>query len=596
MADVSDLPKKRSSRRFSRHRRNAAALGQQADQKIEKLLIRRFDRLASVRRFVALWILLFIALMFAGIYQFRNLSTYYQTLQPVPGGLYTEGLIGNFTNANPVYATGAADTAVSRLVFSGLFRYNNSNKLVGDLASGYSLNPTQTIYTVHLKENLKWHDGKPVTADDVVFTYKTIQNISAQSPLYSSWQSITVDKADNYTINFELPNALSAFPYSLTNGIIPAHLLKDIPAEQLRSAQFNTDPIGTGPFVWKFIEVIGSNSDTRQQRISLASFKNYQAGAPKLDGFNLISFTDDQQMLTAFNKKQISAMSGLETVPDKIATDKNLQIYVTPLTTAVMTFFNTTTPVLSDLNVRRALVLGTNRSQLNSLFEHPVLLVDGPLLKGQLGYDHKLVEPKYNPVAANALLEKNGWIKNADGIRQKGSQKLTFVLSAQDSPNYTKTAQFLQNQWSNLGVNLQVRYYDREELQASIVANHDYEALLYGIGEGVDPDVFAYWDSSQASITSQGHLNLSEYKSTPSDRAIEAARTRADPKVRAVKYKIFLAQWIKDLPAMGLYQPDYLYISRGPVFNYERKSANSGVDRFYNVHNWMVRQKHQGTN
>ena len=143
---------------------------------------------------------------------------------------------------------------------------------------------------------------------------------------------------------------------------------------------------------------------------------------------------------------------------------------------------------------------------------------------------------------------------------------------------------------------VQVRYYDREELQTSIVGNHDYDALLYGINIGVDPDVFAYWDSSQASITSQGHLNLSEYRSLAVDRAIEAGRTRADPNIRAVKYKTFLTQWSKDLPAEALYQLNYLYISRGPVFNYERKSAQSGVDRFYNVHNWMVRQKHKTTN
>lgn len=583
-------------RKLRRQRKSAAALGQQADEKIENLLIRRFDRLVTVRRFVFLWITLFLVLMLAGVYQIRGLSAYYQTLKPVPGGLYTEGLIGNFTNANPLYATGAADTAVSRLVFSGLFKYDSNNKLVGDLAKDYTLNDAQNRYTVHLKRNLVWHDKQPLTADDVIFTYKTIQDIEAQSPRYSSWQGIKVSKFDAYTINFDLPNPLSDFPYSMINGIVPAHLLKDIPPEQLRSAPYNTAPVGSGPFEWKFIEVIGNNPDDRQQRISLSSFKNYGGGEPKLDGFNLITFSDDQRMLKAFKSKQITAMSGLENVPEDLKADKNIQVYVTPLTASVMVFFNNSRAILNDASVRRALITGTDRSQLSSLFDEPVQLVDSPLLKNQLGYDRTLVQPGYNSEEAAQLLDKAGWVLGSDGIRYKDKQALTFIMSAQDSPNYTKTAQFLQRQWKKIGVKVQVQYYGREDLQSSVVSNHDYDALLYAINIGVDPDVFAYWSSSQASITSQGRLNLSEYKSAVADQAVEAGRTRSDPAIRTVKYKAFLTQWIKDLPAMGLYQSNYIYISRGPVFNYERKAANAGADRFFNVNDWMVRQKRQTVN
>ncbi|MBX4201842.1 peptide ABC transporter substrate-binding protein, partial [Candidatus Saccharibacteria bacterium] len=585
-----DETKRRLKRRFRRRQKNALILGQQADDKIERLLIRRFDRLISVRRFVLLWTSLLLVLILTGVYQFRNLSDHYQSLQPVAGGLYTEGLIGNFTNANPLYATGAADTAVSRLVFSGLFKYDNKNELVGDLAKDYKLDDTQKRYTVHLKQGLTWQDGKPVTADDIVFTYKTIQSIEAQSPLYSSWQGINVTKFDDYTVNFDLPNALSAFPHSLTNGIVPQHLLKDVPPEQLRSSVFNANPVGTGPFEWKFIEVSGSTPEDRQQRVSLAAFKHYQSGKPKLDGINLITFSDDTHMIKSFEAKQISAMSGLENLPRQLKKDKSIEAYVTPLTTSVTAFFNNSRPPFGDAAVRRALITGTNRDQLADLFDDPVQLVDSPLLKNQLGYDKALAEPAYNFDAANQALDQAGWVRDSTGMRQKGGKPLSFNLIAQDTENYTKAAQFLQKSWTKLGVKVQVSYLNREDIQ-SAVSNHDYDSLLYGVSIGVDPDVYAYWDSSQASITSQGHLNLSEYKSTVADQSIEAARTRSDPAVRAVKYKAFLTQWGKDLPAMPMYQPNYVYISRGPVFNYERKSANSRADRFYNANDWMVRQK-----
>jgi len=593
---INDITRRRWLRVFKRRQRGAVELGQQADQQIERLLIRRFDRLVSVRRFVFLWLSLFILLFFCAIVQIRALAGYYQTLQPVPGGLYNEGLVGTFTNANPLYATGEADTTVSHLIFSGLFKYDDNNNLTGGLATSWSLDSSQTHYTVHLKRNVQWQDGRPFTAADVVYTYQTIQNPVAESPLYSNWQGITVSQLDKYTVVFSLPNALSAFPYSLVNGIVPAHLLQNIPPEQLRSASFNTNPVGTGPFTWKFVVVTGSDAASRQQRISLAAYNRYSSGRPKLDGFSVITFSDDQHMISAFQGKQLNAMSGLQQFPSQLSGDKSVQTYVTPLTSEVMGFFNNSRPMLNDVNVRRALVAGVNRSQLLASFEYPVIPANGPLLRGQLGYDSTITEAAYNLSAANQTLDQDGWVRAANGQRAKDGQPLALIMATQDTPEYTQVAQHLQSQWAKLGVKVTVRYYDGDDLQSSIIANHDYDMLLYGINIGVDPDVFAYWDSSQASVSSQGHLNLSEYKSAAADQALEAARTRADPTLRIPKYKTFLTNWVQDSPALALYQPNYLYITRGPVFGYERKADNSAVNRLNNVNDWMIRQERQDIN
>lgn len=593
MAAPGSPGKRNWKKAFKKSRRDAAQISQQADRQIEKFLIRRFDSLASVRRFIFLWIALFAILIFATLVQLRALSPYYQTLKPVPGGIYSEGVIGEFSNANPIYATSTADVAVSRLVFSGLFKYNSQNQLVGDLASTWKLNPAQNQYTVELKPGLTWQDGTPFTADDVVFTYHTIQDVEAQSALYSSWQGITVTENGPYSVIFKLKNPLSSFPYSLTNGIIPQHKLKDITPAQMRSAQFNTNPIGTGPFEWKVVEVNGTTDADKQQRISLAAFDHYAGGRPKLDGFNLTTFSDDQHLLAAFNKKQINAMSGLESIPDTLKKDRDVHAYYTPLTSETMAFFNNSVPQLADTNVRRALAEAVNRSQIPGLLSGPVKLMDEPLLPGQIGYTPALKELPYNAARANKILDQDGWNKKVGGYRVKGGEQLHLTMAAQDTQEYTQVAKFLQNQWAKLGVQLDVNYYSSDDLQSAIIANHAYDILLYGINIGVDPDVFAYWDSSQASISSQGHLNLSEYKSSDADQALEAGRTRDNPALRVIKYRAFLAAWAKDAPALVLYQPDMLYITRGRVFNYQRDSANSSADRFYNVQNWMVRQKHE---
>ncbi|OGL34890.1 hypothetical protein A3F38_02010 [Candidatus Saccharibacteria bacterium RIFCSPHIGHO2_12_FULL_48_21] len=583
--------KKRLIRIARRRQKNAKELTDQADQQIEKLLIRRFDRLVSVRRFIFIWVALFGLLFLATVVQIRGLSPHYQSLQPVPGGLYSEGLVGSFTNANPLYAVSSADSAVSKLVFSGLFRYDNNNKLVGDLAHTWQVSPDGKHYTVNLRQGISWHDNQPFTADDVVFTYQTIANVQALSYLYSSWQGITITKHDNQTVIFDLPNALASFPYALTNGIIPKHLLEEIPVSQLRSAQFNTEPVGTGPFKWKLVQVEGVSTTDRRQTVNLTAYDDYHLGRPKLDGFSIITFNDEKNMTQAFNDQTINAMSGLESVPSELI--NQVEVYATPLNAEVMTFFNMSRPIVSDVSVRRALVSGVNRAVLTTLSSHPGSLVHSPLIKGQLGFDPNIRQLPYNPDQANQLLDQAGWVKGPDGDRYKAGQPLVISLSTQDTPTYTATAKFLQSEWSKLGVRTDVRFYPSDELQSNVIAGHDYDTLLYGISVGVDPDVFAYWHSSQASISSQGRLNLSEYQSKAADQSLEAGRTRLDPALRATKYQAFLQSWVNDAPALALYRPNFIYISRNLVFNYQRQAANSGVDRFYNVHNWMIRQERQ---
>jgi peptide/nickel transport system substrate-binding protein len=571
---------------------SAVKFGRKADKHLEELLINRFDRLVDVKRFVVLWICLFLFLFFATVAQFRALTPYYKTLHPVAGGIYSEGVVGNFSNANPLYASSSADSAVSRLVFSGLFKYDVNNKLIGDLAKDYQLNKDQTVYTVHLKDGIKWHDGEKFTADDVLFTYHAIQNVESQSSLYANWQDIKVQKVNDSIITFELPNALSSFPHSLINGIIPVHKFKAVSPLQMRSNEFNTAPVGTGPFEWKFVEVTGSSLDERRQHISLSAFGDYWAGKPKLGGFSLTTFNSEEQLLAAFDKKQLNAISGIETVPERLATSNKFRVYKTPSTSEAMAFFNMSSPLLMDKDLRKALVSGVDKNQLNKVLGYGVNLVDSPLLPGQLGYSSSIVQPGYNLLAAKKTLDEAGWKEGQDGFRSKDGQPLKFTMTSQNTQEYTLVAGFLQKQWKQLGVKLSVNYYSGDDLQATVIANHDYEILLYAINIGVDPDVFAYWDSTQISPDSQGHLNLSEYKSTMVDQALEAARTRDDSKIRKEKYKKFLATWVEDSPALALYQPNIFYLTRGAVYNYERKSTNNTADRYYNVHNWMIRQRY----
>ena len=587
---IDRVTKLRWRRRLRSGQRQVEDLGSQAEQGIDQHLIKRMSRLGRVRRFIATWIALLV-LIFGGLFiQIRKLQGYYLTPQPAPGGIYNEGILGSFTNANPIYAVGSVDSSVSRLVFSGLFKFNDKNQLVGDLAKSYTVDERGTTYTVTLKDNLQWQDGKPLNADDIVFTYATIQNPDTKSPLASSWQGIKVTAPDKKTVVFTLPSILSSFPYSMTNGIIPKHILGKTAPDQMRSVLFNTsNPIGSGPFKWDAIEIIGAGDDDREQRIAFKPNDTYVNGTPKLDSFVIRTFANENKMRTAFKKGELNGVVGFSKMPDDLLEDTTVRAYNVPLNSQVLIFLKTTTPILSDQKVRQAISYGLNTGEARVAADTPILPSDSPLLSSQIGYDKSLIQKTNNPELASKLLDEAGWKLNEKGKRVKDGKEFIFTLTTQSDPTYESVAKNVKQQLEKLGITMQTTFFKDTELQSAL-AVHDYDSLLYGIALGPDPDVFAYWHSSQADLRAPSHLNFSEYKSPAADKALEAGRTRSDPATRAIKYRPFLDSWSNDAPAIALYQPRFLYVVREPLADFNPTRMNTGTDRYNEVNQWMIRE------
>lgn len=588
---VDRATKLRWRRRFRRSQKQVETIGQQAEEQLEQHFFKRLGRLSGVGRFVATWIVLFVLLAGAVVVQSRALSRFYQTLQPVPGGVYTEGIVGSFTNANPLYASGAVDASVSKLVFSSLLKYDSENNLVGDLASKMEVDDKGEVYTITLREDAKWQDGKPLTSADVVFTYQTIQKPDAKSPLQPNWQNVSIVAKDERTVVFTLPYALGSFPHSLTNGIVPKHLLENIPPSQLRSISFNTNnPVGSGPFKWEAVQVEGDTPDTREEQIGFVPNDLYYGGAPKLNRFIIRAFHSEERLQQSFERDELTAAGGLDNLPNN-AGSSAIKDYSVPLNAEVMVFLKVTNPLLSDKNVRQALVKGTNTAEIVSGLGYPVITAKGPLLVGQVGYSPDKVQFGYDLDAAKKQLDEAGWVVGEDGIRTKDGQRLTFQLYSQSSAQYSYVSQALQQQWKQLGVDLEVVLQPDIDLQSTI-AFHNYDALLYGIAVGSDPDVYVYWHSSQADIRSSNRLNFSELNSKVVDTSLEAGRSRLDAALRAAKYQPFLETWRDQAPAIALYQPRYLYVTNDKVYGFNPTTFNNPTDRYANVSDWMIREEY----
>lgn len=585
--------KLRWRRLLRRGRRHVENIGEQAEQQLEEQFIGRLGRLWQVRRFLVSWFALLTLMIGLLVAQTRSLSQYYQIKQFAPGGIYTEGVVGAFTNANPLYAAGPVDGSISRLIFAGLYKNAPKNGLAAELAESLQVNPRGTEYTVRLKPNLHWHDGQPLTAADVVFTYNMIQNPDAKSALYNSWKGVSVAQIDDRTVSFTLPQALSSFPYSLTNGIVPKHLMDYLPPGQLRSIAFNTTgPIGAGPFRWKTIEVIGNTPETREERIALTANPDYADGKPQLDGFVVRAFHTPDALIRSFRRRELNGAAGLNNVPADVARDYGgAQAYSLPLSSETMVFFKTTNEVLADVRVRRALVQATDTRTILQQIGYPVQAVREPLLKMHLGFDPAMRQPVYDVEAAKKSLEEAGWRANEAGWRNKNGKPLTFRVFTENTPEYTYVADRLKKYWTAAGVQAEfVPPMTSTDLQ-QIISQHNYDVLLYGISIGPDPDVFPYWHSSQANILSANRLNFSEYQSGKADRALEAGRSRGEAALRAVKYHPFLEAWRDDVPAMGLYQPRFLYLTREPIGGFSDQTIHSGIDRYMQVEKWQIRQE-----
>lgn len=539
----------------------------------------RAPRLRWVQRFmlVTAGILLIAGLGLRA--QFKELGNYYQTVGARGGGTFVEGTVGKITRINPLFPDEPSADIASKLIFNGLTRYNGQGQVEPDLAKDWQISSDGTEYTVNLRDDVFWHDGHKLSAQDVTYTIGTIQNPEVHSPLASSWQGVTATATAPNTVVFKLASAYSPFVNSLTTAILPQHILGKIAPSQLRVADFSQQPIGTGPFM--FEDFLPS-----QQALRLLANPRYVHGAPKLNRFILRSFENKEDLLSAYQNRQLTAAGGFSILDaDQLSGVGKSRLYEWPTASQAYVFFNTDQPILNDVAVRQALTRAIHTHTAAQRLGLRFNTANSPLLPEHLGFNQSLVQLSHDQQAANTLLDNAGWVMGGDGLRHKAEQTLSLELVTQNADVYPTLAQLLQEQWRAIGVELRVQLALPATLQSQYLRPRAYGALLFGIELGGDPDVYSYWHSSQ---TKDPGLNLSAYKSKEADAALETGRARQDPKIRAAKYETFMRVWRNDAPAIALYRPDFLYEVQAKVRGISVSRLVAPTARFYNVQDWTV--------
>lgn len=577
----------------------------------------------------------------------------HRIIEPATGGEYVEGIVGYPNAINPLFSSlNQADADLSRLIYAGLFKYDNAMNLVPDLAESYSLDKTEKIYTIKLKPNLKWQDNEPLTIEDIAFTINSIQNTETQSPIWVSWQGVIFNKVDDTIFTLEIPQSFAPFANLLTTGIIPEHIWQEIPQKNLRFSSLNLKPVGAGPFMF---DSFAKDSKGNIKSYTLKPNPFYHNHKPYLKIFTLKFFNDQASALEAFKNHQINGLSFLDKDEKEKVSRKSLNIHSLRLPYYTAIFFNQKTNLLLRSQIlRESLETGVDKNELISIsLKNEGLVIHGPLLPNQVGFtqDFKIT---YNQDLANKKLDDDGWKKITrqefiekrkkelyqawlderkakqtaanggvakklttdeeaqqtkegeeylakiteelekidslqDTYRQKNNYGLTIKLTTVDQPEFVQSANLIKENWQDLGVQVEIEILDNEKIK-EVIKNRRYEALLYGIYSGADTDPYAFWHSSQ---TSYPGLNLSGFVNRQADDNLEKGRETNDLAARQKAYYNFQKLVAQETPAIFLYSSSYLYPQESSLQGYNQYRINEPADRFNGVTDWFLRTKNK---
>ena len=551
-----------------------------------RFILRRIENVRLVMTEIMIW-LAAIALLIAGLgIQYSWNSQGSKKDGAKSGGVYVEGVIGNISTLNPLLAASEPEQAVSRLLFSSLYNYDVTGALHTDLAESMTVKDDK-VYTIKLR-NAVWHDGKKLTAEDVVYTINLIKNPQVRSPLRVNWLDISARAIDDSTVEFMLPAVYAGFSHALTFPVIPKHILQSVSPSSMREADFSSNPVGSGPFAVKRVQTSESTSSTDVVRMEPNT--KYYGAVSTLSRLELRAYGNESLLVKAVNSGEVSAASGLSLSAADNIKSKQYSTKHWLFNKGVYLLMNNRSQTLQDARVRQALRYATDTSSIRATVGDNVARLDTPILQSQIA--QKLpVAPDYNLDKAKALLKEAGWTYNQGQWKGKDGRPLAVaVTTSSGRDEYKKIVDALKQQWSKLGVDVQLREIDTSSTTTSFVQSvlqpRDYDALLYELELGADPDVFAYWHSSQASASG---YNFANYSNRTVDNDLVGGRSRTNSALRAAKYIQFVNQWLNDAPAIGLYQSVGSYVlNNGASIVEPRGSLNTMNDRYADVTTWST--------
>ena len=506
---------------------------------------------------------------------------------PAVGGTYVEGVAGVAKYLDPLIAATNVDQDVSRLVFSGLMRFDRDGSIVPDLATSFQVDPSGKVWTFSIRADATWHDGEPVTADDVVYTVGLIKERGYAGPYADAFRGVTVERVDQKVVRFTLPDVYAPFAGSTSVPLLPAHLLGRVSFADLSRQPFNVHPVGTGPF---------RVSDVDDRQVTLVRSDDFYRlkparTRPYLDKIVLRFYHDETEALAALARGEVDGAAGLSPQDAERARSlKSVDLYSLATNDFTALFLNVrpAKPVFRERAVRQAIATAIDRGRvLQAAVDGRGTVADEFVPAGSWAFVRDVPKYTYSIADARALLDAADWTDHDnDGIRDKGGVPLRFSISTSDEPARVAAARQVAEDLSLVGMRVDVRAVPFAELVDRVARQRDFDALLVGITVGNDPDPYPFFHSSQVSDPGD---NFSGYSALPMDRNLEQARRTVDPEKRRALFAQIFTTIATEVPVVFLYFADYLYAQDHSVKGLKIAPVNDPPQRFWNVEDWYVK-------
>lgn len=560
------------------------------------------------------FIFIIISLLFISVRFYTNNLK----LIAVAGGTYSEGLIGAPKYINPLYANiSDVDHDISQLLYSSLFKRNGSGELVQDLVENYQISEDNKIYIFQIRPGVKWHDDTLLTVDDIIFTFNAIKDSQYKSSLRAGFIGVEIEKIDDQSFKFILSNPYAAFLELLTFGILPAKYWYQIPPESASLAELNLKPIGSG--LYKFDQFIKDKAGHIKE-YNLKINEDYYREPPFIN-ITYKFFPNFTEAIAALNDSNIDGISYLpQEFRGDLITPKAYHFHKLYLPQLTVIFFNqANNPALADKNVRQALALAVDRDKIiNDILAGDAYVVNSPILPNSFAYYNDIQVYDFNLGQAKELLEKAGWqsveitadditqaeadaasedesVRNKAALildlgqgswRRKDNNYLTIILTTIERNENEDIVRAVQGYWQKIGVKTKIAVLPASQMQAEIIKPRDFEALFYGQVVGADPDLYAFWHSSQ--IGANG-FNLANYANEEVDQLLEEARLISDIDKRKEKYRKFQEIIAEEEPAIFMFSPTYTYIQSNKLKGFNVSNILYPSDRFANINEWYLK-------
>ncbi|MDR3547646.1 MAG: peptide ABC transporter substrate-binding protein [Candidatus Pacebacteria bacterium] len=517
-----------------------------------------------------------ILIAIAGLAGIYGLEQSLLIVEPAYGGSLTEGDVGAPRFVNPLLALTDTDQDLSALTYAGLMGEGPDGTLIPVLAQGYTASPDGKTYTFILKSGLKFTDGTPITASDVVFTVNKAKDPALKSPQYLDWNTVTATAIDARTVQFTLTVPYAQFLQNTTLGILPQHLWQNVTDDEFPFSNLEAQPVGDGPFVATNVTRDSGGAITHYD---LAANTRYALGRPYLDAIHLLFYSDQSSLQDAVDSGKVESAYGV--------TGKH--VLTAPYSRVFAIFFNAgQDSALTSQAVRQALSVAIDRSAIvkNVLGGYATPII-GPMPAGSPVPALAIPASGTSIASSTSILKAAGWTY-ATGTQnwQKSGTTLSVTLKTADVPELKAIAEAVQTNWKQLGISTSLQLYAPVDLTSSVIQSRSFQALLFGMVIGKGDDLYDFWDSKENTYPG---LNLTSYNNPKVDALLAKVRTETDQSARLQDLAQINQLVAADYPAAFIESPDFVYVVPNDLKGVILGEITAPADRFATVATWYRR-------